>query len=96
MIVNIVLLSYIDDAYFEDIDIIQDNQVTEFMKTGSLHSDFNLDCQDFGVVYCRKRYAYWDDEYLFSDVVRVSNIKSVGFSDNAPIEVINLLYGVVK
>lgn len=44
----------------------------------------------------RKRDAYWDDEYLFSDVVRVSNIKSVGFSDNAPIEVVNLLYGVVK
>ena len=50
MIVNIVLVSYIDDAYFEDIDIIQDNQVTEFMKIGSLHSYFNLDCWDFGVV----------------------------------------------
>ena len=44
----------------------------------------------------RKRDAYWDDEYLFSDVIRVSNIKPVGFSDNAPIEVINLLFGVVK
>ena len=84
------------DAYFENIDIIQDIQVTEIMNTGVLQSDYNFDAWDYGVVYCRKRYAYWDDEYLFSDVVRVSDIKSVGFSDNAPIEVINLLYGVVK
>ena len=87
---------HIIDAYFENIDIIQDSQVTEIMNTGVLQSDYNFDAWDYGVVYCRKRYAYWDDEYLFSDVVRVSDIKSVGFSDNAPIEVINLLYGVVK
>ena len=95
MMVNIVLVSYID-AYFDPNHNIEEIQVTEIMNTGVLQSDWNFDAWDFGVVYCRKRYAYWDDEYLFSDVVRVSNIKSVGFSDNAPIEVVNLLYDVVK
>ena len=48
--VNIVLVSYID-AYFENIDIIQDIQVTEIMNTGDLQSDYNYDLLwYFGVV----------------------------------------------
>ena len=46
---NIVLALYID-AYFENIDIIQDIQVTEIMNTGVLQSDYNLDYWNLGVV----------------------------------------------
>ena len=55
MMVNIVLVSYIDDAYFENIDIIQDIQVTEIMNTGVLQSDYNFDAWNYGVVYCKKK-----------------------------------------
>ena len=55
MMMNIVLVSYID-AYFENIDIIQDIQVTEIMNTGVLQSDYNIDAWDYGVVYCKKKY----------------------------------------
>ena len=54
MMMNIVLVSYID-AYFENIDIIQDIQVTEIMNTGVLQSDYNVDAWHFGVVYCKKK-----------------------------------------
>lgn len=49
MMMNIVLVLYID-AYFENIDIIQDIQVTEIMNTGVLQSDYNFDAWDYGVV----------------------------------------------
>ena len=54
MMMNIVLVSYID-AYFENIDIIQDIQVTEIMNTGVLQSDYNVDAWNYGVVYCKKK-----------------------------------------
>ena len=51
MIVNIVLVSYIDDAYWDDpTGTTEDIQATEFMEDGSMENYFNISVWEFGVV----------------------------------------------
>ena len=58
------------DAYFENKDIRESNQVTEMMNTSLLQSDYNLDGWNYGVVYIDAHFHYTNSfasgEFIFS------------------------------